>query len=1002
MNIKKFILIYIIGLLLVPALRAQENVTFLSGKVQNEKGIPLRNVKITLEGDDQISTYTDQEGSFSLAAKEGDRVTANWKDERSKTVVVGNVKESLNIHLGESSVLISTDYGKKRRREEISFASETINSEVIDKVTVMNPSNALYGQLPGLWVLQNPGFPTQRGASLQVRGQSTLNDNSILVLVDGFERDISTLTPEEISSITVLKDAAAKGLYGMKGANGVLLITTKTGTYREETTYSVSYDAGITQPVRVPEFVNAAAYAKAYNEGLRNDGLDPRYSDQDIANFESQQHPGLWPDVNWVDQALSNQGNFQRFNFGAKGGKENTNYFLNLNYHNEKGFYKHTDAYDDFSTQLDVDQLNLRTNLQSKITPTTVARFNIGASLKYINQPGNGNIIPAAYSLPANAFPVKNIDGSWGGNNFFGNRNPVARLQNTGYSLTHTRDFNLNVSLEQDMSSILKGLNADLIIGYDNGANFYEDETQGFTYASFVPVIDSDGAILDTVVTVFDDGTELGGSRSSGNYHQTRRNFMGRLNYEKYSGNNSLNASLFYHQEYQRLGVNNQTYLWQNIAGNIHYGIDGKYFLDATLAYQGTNRIQKQEDRWGLFPTVSAAWLISEEDFLSGSSTINTLKLRGSWGKVGNGLIPIQNLTSPRYGEIGGYRFGDNNVGVGGYGQLSLGIPFKTYESSYESNIGFEAGFLKSLFLTGDVFYQKRKNILVTSDGTVSGVLGISAGLLPEGIVETRGMEINAGLQEQIGDFSYFVNAMASYSKNKVINQNEPFRPEDYLKREGKSMSQPFGLESGGFFQDEADIENSILQAFGEVVPGDIKYIDQNADGIINEFDLIPLGKPRFPELYYSGSLGVGFKGIELSATFQGAGNHSVMLNGSHVFWPLRNQDNLSTWYTNYWSQENKNDAELPRLTTEDNPNNFRTNDIWLRNGAFLKLRYVQLSFALHDLIPGLTEYLNETVLYVRGRNVKTWDNIKYVDPEAVNASYPTISAFNIGLKVQF
>jgi len=971
----------------------------VEGTVVSSAGDSLKNVKVTIRENPELKVYTDGNGNFSVTTEVGNHLVVEHENTSRKIVEVEETGVEKTIVLGKASELVNVGFNTELRKEEIASSVGIVRSDQLDQ-TVQVSGNALFGKIPGLRVYQENGFhPHSRSPNMDIRGKSTFNDNSIPILIDGVERPLNTVVADNIESVTVLRDAASKAKYGQLGANGVLLINTKRGS-KGEIQYNASYEQGISQPNRLPEFLNASNYAKAVNEARENDGLVPRYSQTDIQRFESGEYPTLWPNVDWMDQSLSDMGQFSRFNFNTSGGGDVANYFVSLNYQTDEGLYKHTGNYDDFSTQLNSDKLNFRSNLDIFLTPTTEVEFNMGGYIMYNQHPKNLDVVGYAYEIPSLAFPVKNYDGSWGGTNQFGN-NPVAELSNTGYNLTHERNFLSDVRVVQDLTVIAEGLSAEFFIGYDNRANFWENRNQSYAYKEVNPVVDATGAIVDTNEFQFGNESPIDAARSSGDLQTTHYDVRGKLKYNQSFGDHTIHSWILLQQEQMaHRGINN-LFRHRNLTGNVHYGLAGKYFLDATVSYYGTNRIQEEEDRYGLFPAIAGAWAISKESFMEEVDFVDALKLRASYGKVGNGYIPIRNLTSQQYGWGPGIRFGDGYQWNGGFEEEQYPADSKTFESSYESNVGIEAQLFNKLNLNGELFYIKRKDILAPTSGIYSGTMGILPELMPNGEVENKGYELELTWSDQTGDFTYFVTGMFSQYQNKIINMNEQYRPYDYLKREGESIGQFFGLESEGFFASESEIQNaSATPKFGDVRPGDIKYVNQNDDNVIDQFDEKPLGNPSTPEIYYSASLGIGYKGVHVSALLQGTEKSSAYLNDSHIFWPLRDINNMSTWYDNYWSEDNQTGAELPRLSRGSNVNNYRRNDIWIRDDSFLKLRYVTLSYSIQENF--LPDYLQRVKVYLRGRNLFTLDNINYVDPENPGSHYPGLRMYNAGIEVTF
>ena len=997
----------------------------VTGTILSSAGDVLKNVEVSVKENPGIKVLSDDNGVFSIPAEPDQHLVIEYGKKARKVIRVSEIENNKNIVLDRASKLVNVGYGKDQREEEIASSIGSISSEKIENITAHTIGSTLFGQVSGLRVFQNAGiFPDVRTPELNIRGQSTTQDNSILILIDGVERPLNTVIPEEVESISVLRDAAAKAKYGQKGANGVLLVNTKSGS-PGKIRFTASFDQGMTQPVRLPEFLNAADYAKAENEARINDGMLPKYTQKEIDYFGSGQYPYLYPNVNWVDETLSEAGKFSRFNFGFSGGDNVVKYFVSMNYQNESGFYENTEENEDFSTQLHFDQLNLRTNLEIKLTPLTTVHVgaaglviskyqpatpNAGQSVaqgtmfsvnRYsINRLASEDIVYDAFSIPSALFPVRNFNGTWGGTNLFGN-NPLAETGAVGLDMNHIRSFSNEIRLEQDLSKVVEGLSAELFGAYFTQSDYWENKTKTFSYVEVIPQLDESGAIIDTTLNYLGKDSDLNPVRYSGNGQITNYDLRGGLNYNNNFGAHNINSWILYQVEQIDLHQENRVYRYSNLAGNILYSYADKYFLDATISYSGTNRIQVKSDRYGLFPAIAGAWLISKESFLEDVDFLTLLKLRASYGKVGNGNIPIADLTSSKFGGGSSFAFGATHASAGGLQESELGIASKIFESSIESNVAIEARLSDKLDLTAELFNARRKDIFVAAVGRYSTILGLLPQQVPEGEVVNRGYELEGTWNDKSGDFTYFISGMFSRYQNEIINMNEEYRPYDYMKRTGKPIGQYFGLESAGFFSSESEITTSPVQSFGDVQPGDIKYVDQNADDNIDEFDIKAIGNSNFPEIYYSASLGVGYKGFQISGLFQGTGKSSAYLSSAHVFWPLVGNNNISTWYVNYWSPGNQSGAELPRLAKMSD-NNYRSNDIWIRDNSYLKLRYAEISYSFPQNFLANFIKLQQAKIYLRGTNLFSLDDIEYVDPENTGATYPVLRTFNAGIQIKF
>ncbi|MDT0678334.1 SusC/RagA family TonB-linked outer membrane protein [Autumnicola musiva] len=903
--------------------------------------------------------------------------------------------DTSDIHIG---------YELKRSLKELTGAVDVIEGSNLPKSrTIINPANSLYGQSAGLQVLQNAGEPPV-SPTIFIRGQGTFGNNSPLVLVDGFEQPFDALSIEEIENISVLKDAPTLAMYGQRGANGVVLVTTKRGK-KQALEVEVSFEQSFTQPIVTPNFLQASTYAQAVNEALQNDGLSSRYTTGDIEAYESGSSPYLYPNVDWADETLRDLATRSNLNFSFKGGGEIARYFAMVNYVRDVGIYREISAAEDYDTQLKYGKFNFRSNLDIDITSDLLLKINVGGNLMEKNAPDRGissnNIFGAIYSIPSAAFPVRTPDGNLGGTPIYGN-NPVATLTSTGYSRPNEREVSFGGTLRQSLDKLIEGLNVEASIRYNNNSRFDEGQSRNYTYQSLFPVRNNNGDVVDYTTTEYGQDTDLnffGGLDSQRTYFD----IVGKMNYERNFGNNELKGTVLFHQNSRSLRGQNNTYHGQNVMTNLHYGISEKYFINLTASYNGYNVLPAGE-RFGFFPAVSVAWMLSDEDFLRNSEFLDWLKIRASWGMSGNGAdrLPNNNYYESTYGGGSGYWFRNGNNFRSGNEEDRLGSPNFTYATSQTTNIGVDVALFNKLNFSSDLFYSRRDNILSGTGGGYSQVLGINPPMTSSGIVNNKGIETSLHWRDAIGNVNYNIGGNFSFTRNKIEEINEQYRPYDYLQRTGKRVGQFFGLEAIGFFEDQNEIDNSPSQSFGEVKPGDIRYRDQNGDNVINEFDEVSLGYAGgYPEIYFSFSFGAEYKGFGISALLQGTGNQTAFLNTSSVFWPLTNNNNISEYYYDRrWTNETMENATLPRLTTEDNANNFQSNSIWLRSKSYAKLRNLEISYTLPNSLDSWN--MKSLQIYLSGRNLFSIDNIPIMDPEQLSASYPLLRSYQLGLEMKF
>lgn len=965
--------------------------------VEDQQGKPVSGARVILlsapdapviTGDDGVASFNDP-GNGLVKVIAGQKVKTAYVNEQDVRVV-----------LNETDRIRQAGYGYTKEADKITSSMDVVYSEELAKSSLHNPEESLYGQLSGLAVLQNGGEPWNRSPDLYIRGRGTFNNSAMLVLVDGFERDLSSLSLQEIESVSVLKDGAALAMYGQRGANGVLLVTTRQG---EKNTFyvDVSLDRGMNSPFRMPKFLDGYSYARAVNEASALDGNPFVYSEWDLQDFQDGSQPYFFPNVDWVAETLGDYGLMTNFNTNFRGGGESVTYFVSLNYQNETGFLNNTSLDDRYDSQMKYDRFNFRTNLNVDLTKTTSFLVNIAGNIDGRKEPGArlNSIMNALYSVPSGAFPVEAVNGVWGGTEYYDN-NPVALVSSTGLRKPHSRGISANATLNQDLASWLPGLSAEISVAYDNQVSYWENLLREFLYESAtVSRNPTTGVITDTLVNNYGSDTDI---TASDNFGGQRRHatLYGKINYSRSWNESELNTSLFYHEDKRVSQGQYNTYLHQNMVAFISYGLKNRYFLDGALSYSGSS-VLPAGNRFGFFPAISGAWLISREQFMSGLQAVDKMKLRASWGLSGNDRMAY-NLYDQAFFTGGGYFFTDNNNSFGGIREGQLPTIGLTYEKASKYNLGIDIELIGKLQMTAELFYEKRTDILTSADGSVPSLIGVARPMENLGSVENKGAETSLLWQDKVGSLKYHIGGMFSFARNTILEMNEDFKPYEYLEQTGQPVGQQFGLVALGFFADQEDIDNSPRQLFSELRPGDVKYDDRNEDGVIDQLDRVPVGYAEgYPEIYFSSTIGFEFRGFGVEALFQGIANQTLYLNTPGVFWPLRGQTSISTFSSDRWTPFTTETATLPRLSLLENANNYRENDIWLTEGDYLKLRRLEFYY---NFPASLLNRINmkSAKVYVRGMNLFSLDTIDVMDPEQTGISYPTLTSWHIGINLGF
>lgn len=983
--------------------QSEGNVT---GRVLDGKGKPVAGALVSVEENPLVRVATDKNGRFEIIAVKGNRLKVQTGDDATKVVKIKNGSE-LTVVMDYSSEKVNYGFGLQQTNAESTGAVSTVYAENIDKSSAFSIGNSLYGNVLGLTNMQSTGVVWEQMPSMYIRGLKTLNDkNGILLVVDGLERDnnwqaLKYITPEEVESVSVLRDAAALALYGYRGVNGVVNIVTKRGKYNSRE-INFSYDHAFNYMTRKPEMADAYTYASAMNEALTNDGKQVRYSQNELNAFKNGTSPYLYPNVNWWEEVFRDRGASDIATLSFRGGSTKMRYYTMMNLQNNRGFIKNFDTNADYSTQEKYSKANFRTNLDIDLSPKTKMQANIMGILNEFSRPGMGsdNLITKLYQLPSAAFPIRTESGLWGGNTTWGeNWNPAALTEGRAYSKGHTRGLYADMSLRQDLSSLTKGLGASVRIGYDNLASYWENHTKGYKYGMASAASWNNGQPVAGEEVTGGKDTEMSGD-SKLDWQYRAFNFQMNVDWQRQFGAHSLYSMLLYTYKYDNAKGINNTFYRQNAGWYTHYGFKNRYFADFTLMASASNLLAP-DHRWNVSPTVGLAWLISNEEFMQSQNVVDFLKLRASFGMLNTDNILANGYWNETVGESNGYPINNNFGGDGGWHEGRLASVNGTTEKAYKYNAGVDATLFKGLTLTVDGFYERRSDIWVSSAGQNSAVLGATSPYVNAGIVDSWGTEIGANYYKKIGGVELNMGGTFTYNRSKIVEMLEEPAAYDYTRSTGNPVGQIFGLQAIGYFVDQADIDNSLPQQFGPVKAGDIKYKDMNGDNVINSDDRVAMGyNSTCPEIYYSFNLGLEWKGLGFSAQFQGVGNYTAILSGTY-YHPLVDNTTISNYaYRNRWTPETPN-ARFPRLTTETVDNNLQTSSLWLADRSFLKLRNCEVYYKLPS--SWLNKFwVKNAKVYVRGVDLLCFDSIDQLDPEAMNNSYPATRSIHVGLAVGF
>ena len=982
---KKYFLILCLSMVYSTVALAQETI---SGVVKDKQGNPVKGALITLVSSPSTKAITSTMGLFTLQAEVGSMIQVNYAD--AKLLQLWADEETVEIVLDEESDLVANQSFYRSALRNTSAVS-TIGTEEIERNSTKSPYDIMTGQMAGLVTLDNNGYDAQPDRIIRGRGNF---GGSPVYVVDGVIRLVGNINPADIESITVLKDGPALALYGTQAANGAIVITTKRGQYNTND-IEVRYTRGAGIPINVPQMADAATYAQAMNEALYYDGLSAKYTDDDIALFQDGSSPYTHPNVNWLDEMTRDFGSNNLLDVAFRGGGDKLRYYTAVNYKNNYGLlnndYTKTDRY---NSQARDFELGARMNLDVDVTKSTLVKFNLQGVLRQAHNTNSlDKLFQNALGTPANAMPIKTETGFWGASDLY-RKNPIAEMSDIGFYRTDTRLLQADLRIQQDLSSLLSGLRVDVAVAFDNNVIYQETGKQSYLYGIYVA-----------------DSVKVGGLKSdldisnSGYASQYMHMLLeGGLHYDNAFGKHAVNASLIYRQESNENSGQNNSFYHQHLIGMVGYNYANRYLLDVLMNYSGTAVLPKG-DRFNVYPSIGAAWLINNEDFMKDVEIVDMLKLRASYGITSIDNIAYE-LDRQWFTGAGGYFVGANNGTFGGSTMLSVPpVPDLQIEKSSKYNIGVDAQLFGGLTLTADAYMDQRRNMLIPGETSVSGVVGQSIPKVCRGAMDSKGLEFSAMWEQEISNVNYYIGGNVAYMTNNVIENGEAIPAEPYLSSKGHVYNQAFGLIADGYFDDQAEIDAAPVHTFSAVRPGDVKYVDQNGDNKIDANDRQAIGFSTFlPEYYYGISLGFETHGFGVDAVFQGLANYSKFLNTADVHYPLRNNGNISTWYLEdnvRWTEGTKETANLPRLSTLTNDNNYQKSTQWLVDAGYFKLRNLNVYYNLPEAVLNKMN-MEKFQIFLRGNNLFSFDNVATSNVEDFGINYVDQMSVYAGVNLKF
>lgn len=997
----------------------------IAGKVINVRNEPLPGVSIQVK-ETGVGVVTNEKGDYIITTPSPNATLFVSSVGYKQDTIAVEGRNIINISLVSANEgldeVVVVGYGTQKKISVTGAVSELPVGE-LQQVPTPSLSNDIGGKLPGVITRQSSGEPGYDQASVFIRGIATFTGSTApLILVDGVERDMNNISPEEIQSFTILKDASATAVYGVRGANGVILIQTKRGKVGNPTVTFRTEAAQLTA-LRLPQYIDGAEYAGLVNEADEHVGMAPQYTPDDLQKYADGSDPYFHPNVDWTNTILKKHTYQTINNLSVSGGTNVVRYFANIGYVLESGLYNQ-DGLNNYNTNANTKRYNLRTNLDINLTKSLSVSLGLGAIVQNNHFPGSSasNIFSALSVISPIQYPITNPDGSVAGGASYLGRNPWALVTQSGYSDQSKHTLQSTFSAKWDLSSLVtKGLSLNGKFAYDyyifSGINrLIQYEIKQY--------LGKDPVTGDDNYNVVQEGQPMGyGPFTSDNNKSSY--FEGSLDYQRSFGRHDVSGMLMMNQrEYTNLvaatSILGLPYRSRGYAGRATYSYNNTYLAEFDFGDNGSENFPRGK-RFGFFPAVSAGWIVSNENFWH-VKFINLLKIRGSYGKVGNDQIGQRFLYLSYVNKnTNTYPFGTSQQFYSGYDEGQIGDSDVTWETSTKKDLGFDLNMWDNkIVLQVDAFNELRTGILMQRQ-TIPYVTGFFPWILPYGNlgkVKNHGIDASLKIQNTMTANHVYYSFMANftYAHNEVLENDEAKPLYPYQSGKGHSIGAPYGLVALGLFQNQQEINMSPLQSFSSVVyPGDIKFEDVNGDGVINSYDYMYLnGYPRTPEITYGFGGTVAYKGFDASVYFSGAARTSIFIIGPSIYPFERGQGSyniLQEYYDNRWTPD-QTDAKYPAATPGNNSNNFQNSSLYLRNAAYLRLKNAEIGYTL----PGsVTKKWNISTarVFINGTNLLTIDGLKFLDPESDNGTnngldadnlglYPLQRALNIGVQVNF
>lgn len=1023
----------------------QQNKRKITGRVIDIKGEPLIGVNVMVDGDTNGS-ITNMDGLYELFVDKKSVLIKftyiGFKTSEIRTNASTNIYDvTLEEQVNELEETVIVGYGTQRKISNIGAQSSMKMEDI--KTPSASLTTTLAGRLAGVVAVQRTGEPGKDAADIWIRGISTPNTSSPLVLVDGVERSFNDIDPEDIESLTTLKDASATAVYGVRGANGVILIKTKPGKIGKPTV-SADYYESFTRFTKMVDLADGITYMKAANEAMRNDGIATKYTEDQIRNTIAGKDPYLYPNVDWLNEIFNDWGHNRRVNVNVRGGSEKVTYYASVSYFNETGMTVTDKKINTYDSKMKYSRYNFTTNLSIDVTPTTKVEIGAQGYLGEGNYPAisSADLYNAAMSISPVEYPKMFfvngeafVPGTSTNNNF---NNPYSQATRRGYDNMTKNQIYSNLRLTQDLDMLTKGLKVTAMYAFDvyNEIHVHQDRAEStYNFLDTSVPYDMDGQPI--LQRIYEGSNVLSYKQETSGNKKTY--LEASLNYDRTFNEDHRVSALFLFNQQSKLLYPKGTledaipYRMMGIAGRATYSWKDRYFAEFNIGYNGAENFSPKH-RFGTFPAFGVGWVISNEKFWKPfAKTVSFLKVRYTDGKVGNSEVADRRfmyLDQMKENGDYGYKFGPNGTKWSGYETVNMAVDL-IWEESRKQDLGIDIKlFNDDLSIVFDLFKERRENILLKREHSIPSFLGYntSAPYGNIGIVENKGFDGTIEYNKRINkDWVIALRGNITFNKDKWIEGELPEQKYEWMNQYGRNINGAKGYVAEGLFtQGEIDdmlrweslsdankaiTPKPFASQFGTVKAGDIKYKDLNNDGQIDAYDQTYISRGDVPTTVYGFGFTVGWKDLSVGMMFQGVAGAERVLNGSSIN-PFNGGGGSGNLYSNIgdrWTEENPDqNAFYPRMSygseTTSNINNFQKSTWWVRDMNFLRLKTLQISYNLPK--PWVNKvHLKNAAVYVMGTNLFTLSRFKLWDPELNTdngASYPNTTSYSVGINFTF